>query len=101
MRQIGCIPTRKFVIDLGLIKDITRCIKKNKSSVLMYPEAGYSFDGTSTTLPDSLGKFVKMLGAPLVMLETHGAFHRQPLYNKALILREFFLLCYQFHQHIL
>ena len=81
MRQIGCIPTRKFVIDLGLIKDITRCIKKNKSSVLMYPEAGYSFDGTSTTLPDSLGKFVKMLGAPLVMLETRGAFHRQPLYN--------------------
>ena len=81
MRQIGCIPTRKFVNDLGLIKDITRCIRKNKCSVLMYPEAGYTFDGTSTTLPDSLGKFVKMLGAPLVMLETYGAFHRQPLYN--------------------
>ena len=81
MRQIGCIPTRKFVNDLGLIKDITRCIRKNKCSVLMYPEAGYTFDGTSTTLPDSLGRFVKMLGAPLVMLETRGAFHRQPLYN--------------------
>lgn len=82
MRQLGCIPTRKFVFDIGLVRDISHCIKKLKSSVLMYPEAGYSFDGTATTLPDSLGKFVKMLGAPLVMLETFGAFHRDPLYNE-------------------
>ncbi len=82
MRNIGCIPTRKFVLDLGLIRDITHCIRKLKTSVLMYPEAGYSFDGTATTMPDSLGKFVKMLGAPLVMLETYGAYHRDPLYNE-------------------
>ena len=36
-------------------------LKENKSSVLMYPEAGYSFDGTKTVLPDSLGKMVKMM----------------------------------------
>ena len=82
MRQIGCIPTRKFVFDIGLVRDISHCIKKLSTSVLMYPEAGYSFDGRTTTLPDSLGKFVKMLGVPVVMLETHGAFHRQPLYNE-------------------
>ena len=82
MYQIGCIPTRKFVLDLGLVRDITHCIRKLKTSVLMYPEAGYTFDGTATTMPESLAKFVKMLGAPLVMLETQGAFHRQPLYNE-------------------
>ncbi|MBQ9112062.1 MAG: 1-acyl-sn-glycerol-3-phosphate acyltransferase [Clostridia bacterium] len=82
MRQLGCIPTRKFVFDIGLVRDISHCIKKLGTSVLMYPEAGYSFDGTATTLPDSLGKFVKMLGAPLVMLETFGAYHRDPLYNE-------------------
>ena len=82
MRQIGCIPTRKFVFDIGLVRDINYCIKKLNTSVLMYPEAGYSFDGTSTTLPESLAKFVKMLGVPLVMIETFGAFHRQPLYNE-------------------
>jgi 1-acyl-sn-glycerol-3-phosphate acyltransferase len=27
MRQIGCFPTRKFVTDIGLIKDINYCIK--------------------------------------------------------------------------
>lgn len=82
MRQIGCFPTRKFVTDIGLIKDINYCIKKNNTSVLMYPEAGYSFDGKATVLPDSLAHFIKRLGAPVVMIETFGAFHRKPLYNE-------------------
>jgi hypothetical protein len=47
----------------------------------MYPEAGYSFDGTSTTLPDDLGKFVKLMGVPVVMITANGAFARDPLYN--------------------
>ena len=82
MRQIGCFPTRKFVTDIGLIKDINYCIKKKNTSVLMFPEAGYSFDGKATVLPDSLAQFIKRLGAPVVMIETFGAFHRKPLYNE-------------------
>ena len=81
MPWLGCIPTHKFVLDLGLVRNISNAIKKNKCSVLMYPEAGYTFDGTATTLPDSLGKFVKMLEVPLVMITTHGAFARDPMYN--------------------
>ena len=81
MRQIGCIPTKKFVSEMGLIRDITYAIKTQKSSVLMYPEASYSFDGTATPLPDSLGKFVKHLGVPVVLIRTYGAFSRDPLYN--------------------
>ena len=49
--------------------------------VLLFPEASYSFDGTATPLPDSLGKFIKLLGVPVVFIETFGAFHRDPLYN--------------------
>ena len=82
LRNIGCMPTRKFVIDLGIIKDIRYCLTKLKSNVLMFPEAGYSFDGTSTVLPDSLGKLVKLLGAPLVSVIMNGSFARQPLYNQ-------------------
>ena len=81
MRQIGCTPTHKFVFDLGLIRDITYSIRKNNCSVLMYPEAGYSFDGRATVLPENFGKFIKMLGAPVVMIKTEGAFLRNPLYN--------------------
>lgn len=81
MRLLGCIPTKKFILDLGLVKDMIYAVKELKSSVLLFPEAGYSLDGRSTRLPDSLGQFIKMLGVPVVMIETQGAFSRQPLYN--------------------
>ncbi len=81
MRQIGCIPTNKFASDLHLIRDMCYAVKKLRSSVLMYPEASYSFDGTTTPLPETLGKFLKHLGVPVVMIRTYGAFSRNPLYN--------------------
>ncbi len=81
MRQIGCIPTQKFVTDVTLVRDIRYTVNTLKSSVLMYPEASYSFDGTATTLPESLGGLVKLLKVPVVMIETFGAFSRNPLYN--------------------
>ena len=81
MRRIGCIPTRKFVTDVSLVKDIVYVIKKLHNSVLMYPEASYSFDGTATPLPKELGKLIKMLGVNVVMIKTEGAFLQDPLYN--------------------
>lgn len=81
MRALGCIPTNKFVPDITLIKDMVYVSKKLHSSVLMYPEASYSFDGTATPIPRGFGKFVKTLGLPVVMIETKGAFLRDPLYN--------------------
>ena len=81
MRRLGCIPTNKFTTDLMLIRDIKYAIEENKSNVLMFPEASYSFDGTATTLPDSLGRLIKLLKCPVVTVITQGAFHRDPLYN--------------------
>ena len=81
LRQIGCIPTEKFVSDLMLIKDLLYTVKKLNNSVLMYPEASYTFDGTATGLPSGLGKFVKKLGIPVLFIKTEGAFLRDPLYN--------------------
>lgn len=81
MRSVGCIPTNKFVTDVAMVKDMQYALKKLKSSVLMYPEASYSFDGTATPLPDTLGKCLKMLKVPVVMIRTYGAFSRDPLYN--------------------
>lgn len=81
LRFIGCIPTQKFVADPTLFKDISYALTKNKTSVLMYPEAGYSFDGCSTALPKSLGKLIKKLQVPVLTVITDGAFLRDPLYN--------------------
>lgn len=81
MRILGCTPTHKYVSDISLIRDIKYMLKENKTSVLMYPEAGYSFDGRTTTLPTGLGRLMKRLDVPVVTVITEGAFHRDPLYN--------------------
>lgn len=81
MYAVGCIPTKKFVTDMVLVRDMMFALKKLKSSVLMYPEASYSFDGTATPLPETLGKCLKIMGVPVVMVRTYGAFARDPLYN--------------------
>ncbi len=81
MRHVGCIPTKKFVADLSLIRDMMYAVKTHKSSILMYPEASYSFDGTATPLPESLGRCIQMLKLPVVLIKTEGAFTRDPLYN--------------------
>lgn len=81
MRFIGCIPTRKFIGEISLIKDMQYAFKELNSSVLMFPEASYSFDGTMTPLPKSLGKLIKILKIPVVIISTKGAFLRDPLYN--------------------
>ena len=82
MRTIGCVPTQKFVTDLGLVQDMSYCFKELKTSVLMYPEASYSFDGTATPLPRKMGVLLKKFDVPVVMVETFGAFSRNPLYNE-------------------
>ena len=81
MRLLGCTPTHKYVPDTSLIRDIEYMLKTNKTSVLMYPEAGYSFDGRTTTLPRKMGVLMKKLGVPVVTVITQGAFARDPLYN--------------------
>ena len=81
MRNLGCIPTQKFVSDISLITDIKHAILTNKTSVLMYPEASYSFDGTATPLPRRMGVLFKALRVPVLMITTFGSFARDPLYN--------------------
>ena len=82
MRTIGCFPTQKFVTDIGLIQDMNYAFKTLKTSVLMYPEASYSFDGTATALPRKMGVLLKKFDVPVIMIESFGAFSRNPLYNE-------------------
>lgn len=82
MRMLGCISTTKYITDMVLVQDMVHVVKKLNSSIIMYPEACYSFDGTGMILPDSLSKCVKLLKIPVIMIQTHGAFLRNPLYNE-------------------
>jgi hypothetical protein len=57
------------------------CLTKNKSSVLMYPEAVYTLDGTCVTIPSTLAKFIKMLEVPLCFIKTNGVYLHAPAYG--------------------
>ena len=81
LSALGCIPTAKFTTDTTLVRKMKYCLDKLRTSVLMFPEASYSFDGTATTLPYGLGKFIKMFKVPVVMVTTYGDFLYDPLYN--------------------
>ena len=81
MRWIGCIPTRKFEADPLLVKDLRCALVELGSSVIMFPEASYSFDGSETPLPESLGKLIRMLNVSVVTVRARGSFLRDPLYN--------------------
>lgn len=76
IRRLGCIPTKKFVFETLLLRDMHYALHELKCPVLMYPEASYTFDGTQTPLPDSLGKCLKYLKVPVVSIITRGAFAR-------------------------
>ena len=54
----------------------------------MYPEAGYSFDGTATTLPRKMGVLLKKYDVPVIMIETKGLYGRNPLYNELQIRKD-------------
>jgi len=81
LRQVGCICKRKFTNDLVLIKNMKYALDVNKSILALYPEARYSYCGTNSVLPDSLGKLVKMYKVPVVTFIQHGNYLSQPVWN--------------------
>lgn len=82
MRSLGVLGTRKFVSDIHLIKNIKYCITKLKTIFVLFPEARYSLDGCTSYLPDSVGKLIRLLGVPVVVLRIHGNFVTCPQWNK-------------------
>ncbi len=81
MRKLGCIPTKKFTTELSLVQAMKSAVNDHKGSILLFPEASYTFDGCATPLPKSVGTFIKTLKIPVVTVITKGAFLYQPLYN--------------------
>lgn len=80
LRAIGCIGKRKFTDDINLIKNLSYVAKIGGIPAL-YPEARYSLCGTTSVLPESLGKLVKMLKVPVVVLICHGNHINHPFWN--------------------
>jgi transcription elongation factor Elf1 len=81
LRNVGCICKRKFTNDYKLVKHIKYALDKLGNIVAIYPEARYSICGTNAILPESLAKLVKKLKKPVVVLNMHGNYLSQPVWN--------------------
>ena len=79
LTAIGSICTRKFTNDIHLVKSIRR-VTQNGDVLCMYPEARYTPIGTTSFLPDSLGRLVKMNKVPLVVTIHHGNYLYSPFW---------------------
>ncbi|MBQ8605860.1 MAG: 1-acyl-sn-glycerol-3-phosphate acyltransferase [Clostridia bacterium] len=80
LELIGAICTRKFTMDLHLIKSISKVLKRG-DVLSMYPEARYSPCGTLSYMPESLGKLIKKNGVPVVCVVHHGNYLHSPFWN--------------------
>ena len=80
MELIGSIGTRKYTMDLHLVKSINKVLKRG-DVLSMYPEARYSPCGILSFMPDSLGKLVKMNKVPVVVMLHHGNYLYTPFWN--------------------
>ncbi len=81
MREVGCFGKRKFIQDRYLISQIKRSLHDLKHICMIYPEARYSHVGTTSIMPESLGKLVKLLNVPVATLITSGNHLSQPVWN--------------------
>lgn len=82
MRNLGVLGKRKFIKDLYLLRNIRYCLEELRTIFVLYPEARYSLDGTTSFLPDSLAKMSKMMNVPVVVLNQKGNFIACPQWNK-------------------
>lgn len=82
MSTIGAICKRKFIQDLNLMRNLKYTVNELKDVAVIYPEARYSLDGTTSYLPKSLGKLAKFLKVPVYVLNLKGAYVSDPQWNK-------------------
>ncbi len=80
MEWIGAICTRKFTMDIHLIKSIRKVLERG--DVLgLYPEARYSPVGITSYIPESLGMLVKKNRVPVVAVLHRGNHLLSPAWN--------------------
>ncbi len=71
MEWIGAICTRKFTTDVHLIKSIRKVLQRG-DILTLYPEARYTPCGTTSFMPDTLGRMIKKNKMPVVAVVHRG-----------------------------
>ena len=79
---LGCVATRRYIPDVSLIHNIRHVLEKNKDILVIYPEARHSNVGTNSLLAPSIGKLVRLLKVPVVLMKTHGSYLDAPIWDE-------------------
>lgn len=83
MRQLGIIGKRKFIKDVSLLKNMKYAVENYRNHcMVLYPEAKFSLDGTTSYYPPTAGKLAKFLKVPLVVVIFKGNYIAQPQWAK-------------------
>ena len=80
MEWIGAICTRKFTMDLHLVKSIRKVLSRG-DVLCMYPEARYSPCGITSYIPESVGMLVKKNKVPVVAVVHRGNYLHSPFWD--------------------
>ncbi len=80
-RAIGCIGKRRYVPDITVVKNMKHALEVGKS-VVIYPESRHCNVGTTSYIPSNVGKLVKMMKVPLVVLTVHGSYLANPFWDE-------------------
>ena len=78
----GCIGKRRYVPDVSVIKNIKYALYELKQPVVIFPESRHSDCGVTSQLPSNLGRLVKYLDVPLVILSAHGSYLANPFWDE-------------------
>ena len=77
----GIIPRRRFVNDPKCSLMMMDILKKRKKILVIFPEARYSFDGKPERIDKGLAKLAKACKVPIVFLDCHGHYLRDPQWS--------------------
>ena len=80
MELIGAICTRKFTMDLHLVKSIKKSLQRG-DILCMYPEARYAPCGINSYIPDAVGMMIKRNKIPVVAVVHHGNYLHSPFWD--------------------
>ena len=80
-RAIGCIGKRRYVPEPFVVKNIKYALSRGQS-VVVFPESRHSNVGTTAYIPPNMGKLVKVMKVPLVVLTAHGSYLANPFWDE-------------------
>lgn len=81
-RHGGCIGKRRYTPDISVMNNIRYALFTLHQPVVLFPESRHCDAGVTSTLPENMGRLVKVLGVPLVILSAHGSYLANPFWDE-------------------